>query len=342
MYCKHCYKMIDDGSEFCRYCGQSQNKKPKKSIGAGKGIGITLLCVFMFIFLIGVLGSSDSEPQKVDASDFPGTHEETTVPSSFSKGDTVLLDGVMVKLQSITESNGSDFLAPEPGNVFLLCEFIIENYSDSDIVVSSLMCFEAYVDDYATNMSLSATASGKHNQLDGTVASGKKMNGAIGFEVPAGWSEIEIRFTPDFWSGKDIVFEYSKYSNISEPKLDEMQDHAAISNDTMDVFYQGSHDAKDLGVFYIDLKIKNKLSHEVVVNLESADVDGETVPLVATGTPVEIRSGSTATASFIFSYSPLSIDSLKDANNATFKVVFRSADSYDVLEESELVTVNLQ
>lgn len=47
---------------------------------------------------------------------------------------------------------------------------------------------------------------GDKNQLDGTVAPGKKMNGVIGYEVPADWKELEINFTPDFWSNKDISF----------------------------------------------------------------------------------------------------------------------------------------
>lgn len=59
-------------------------------------------------------------------------------------------------------------------------------------------------------MSLSAIIGAEKNQLDGTVAAGKKMNGVIGYEAPADWKEIEIRFTPDFWSGKDITFVHSK------------------------------------------------------------------------------------------------------------------------------------
>ena len=47
---------------------------------------------------------------------------------------------------------------------------------------------------------------GDKNQPDGTVAPGKKMNGVIGYEVPADWKELEIKFTPDFWSNKDISF----------------------------------------------------------------------------------------------------------------------------------------
>ena len=72
------------------------------------------------------------------------------------------------------------------------------------------MSFEAYVDDYSANMDLSAMLVANKNQLDGSVAAGKKMNGVIGYQVDKDWKELEIRFTPSFWSGKDIIFTYAK------------------------------------------------------------------------------------------------------------------------------------
>ena len=47
---------------------------------------------------------------------------------------------------------------------------------------------------------------GDRNQLDGTVAAGKKFKGVVGYEVPEDWKELEIRYTPDYWNGNDIVF----------------------------------------------------------------------------------------------------------------------------------------
>ena len=113
-------------------------------------------------------------------------------------------------MNNVTESNGSQFNKPTDGNTFILCEFTIENNSEKDLAVSSLMCFEAYVDDYSTSMSLSALLESDKSQLDGTVAAGKKMNGIIGYEAPTDWKEIEVSFTPDFWRGKDITFIHSK------------------------------------------------------------------------------------------------------------------------------------
>ena len=113
-------------------------------------------------------------------------------------------------LVSVKESRGANFMAPSDGKVFLICEFEIENNSNRDIAVSSIASFEAYVDDYSTSMNLSATVSSDKPQLDGSVAAGKKMNGTIGYEVDENWKTIEIRFAPNFWSGKGITFEHNK------------------------------------------------------------------------------------------------------------------------------------
>lgn len=151
-----------------------------------------------------VPGNSEGQTQ-VDN----GTQETSTKQdkNTFEVGQSAELRDVAVSLVKVSESKGSDFNKPADGNVFVLCEFEIANNSDSEIAVSSMMSFEAYCDDYACTFSLSALLEkGNKNQLDGTVASGKKFNGVIGYEVPADWKELEVHFTPDFWSGKDIVF----------------------------------------------------------------------------------------------------------------------------------------
>ena len=112
-----------------------------------------------------------------------------------------------VTLVNVSESKGSAYNEPNEGNVFVICEFEIANNSDKEIAVSSMMSFDAYCDDYACTFSLGAMIEkGNKNQLDGTVAAGKKFNGIVGYEVPDDWQELEIAFTPDFWSGKDIIF----------------------------------------------------------------------------------------------------------------------------------------
>lgn len=114
---------------------------------------------------------------------------------------------------NITESAGGEYTTPDEGNEFLILEFEIANNSSKDISISSVMNFEAYCDDYSLTQDLvglqAPEASGK-NQLDGSVAAGKKMNGVIAYQVPTTFSKFEVSVAPDFWSSKDIQFVYSK------------------------------------------------------------------------------------------------------------------------------------
>lgn len=196
--CKTCGAEIAKDAKVCPKCG-AKNKK-KRPI-----LGIILLLFGLFCF-IGAFSRSDSnEPAK--ASD---TNQETVnqqeEKTEFVKGEIVELNGIKVTMKNAEISKGSSFFTPESGKVFVVCEFEIENGSSKDIAVSSMLSFEAYVDDYSTTVSYSAiTASGK-TQLDGAIAAGKKMNGIVGYEIPKDFSVLEISFTPDFWSGKDIKF----------------------------------------------------------------------------------------------------------------------------------------
>ena len=116
------------------------------------------------------------------------------------------MNDVQVTLTNYEESTGDDFNKPSDGNVFVLAEFEITNNSDKEIVISSVMSFEAYADDYALNYSLGAMIEKEGSQLDGTVAAGKKMKGWIGWEVPQDYTNVEIHFTDNVWSNNMFVF----------------------------------------------------------------------------------------------------------------------------------------
>lgn len=168
-----------------------------------------ILGIILVVFGIGLIGAAinggDNEPKKVGEVDAPEKQQEEQ-KTEFYVGNVVSLNNIEVTFVSCTESNGKQYLEPEDGNVFLICEFSIDNKSEKDIAVSSLVSFEAYVDDYSTTLSLTGTVSTDKQQLDGSIAAGKKMNGVVGYEVPKDWKELEIRFTPDFWTGKDVTF----------------------------------------------------------------------------------------------------------------------------------------
>lgn len=201
--CKHCQTDIPKKAKVCPNCR-------KKQSGVGKWIAIVLV----FLFIIGSAGAEDDTPQKVEGN----ANTETVVNNApteessnvFGVGDTAEYNGVVVTLNSIEESKGSDFNKPTEGNVYVLVNFTIENNTDSDLAVSSLLSFTAYQDGYATNMSLAALMEKDGEQLDGTIAPGKKMRGTIGYEIPTGYSEFEINYQADMWDDEKFSFVYTK------------------------------------------------------------------------------------------------------------------------------------
>lgn len=196
--CKSCGAEVASSAKSCPSCG-AKLKKP---------VVLIVLAVFLGICIIAAIFGSgdDSGPKKVDDPAPPPSQSVTPEQTSFAVGEKVELDDIIVTLDSVTENSGSQFNKPAEGNVFLLCQFNIENNSEREIAVSSMLSFSAYVDDYASNLSLTAMISSDQGQLDGSVAAGKKIKGVVGYEVPSDWAELEVRFTPDFWSGKDITF----------------------------------------------------------------------------------------------------------------------------------------
>lgn len=203
--CKTCGTEVAKSAKICPQCGAKLKK--------GHPVLIVIIAFLVVIIAVASSGNSD-EPQKVENStpaqntDISSSQDtEGEKKNTFTVGETAALKGVNVTLVKVTESEGSAYNTPTEGNVFILCEFNIENNSNKEIAVSSMLSFEAYCDDYVCNYSVSALLEKDNkNQLDGTVAAGKKMNGVIGYEVPSNWKEFEIVFTPDFWSGKDITF----------------------------------------------------------------------------------------------------------------------------------------
>ena len=182
--CQTCGTEIAKSAKICPNCGAKQKKKTKALAGI-------LVIVIVIAFVAAVAGGGS----------------DTDIKKEYAAGETAELKDVKVTLVSVTESAGSEFNTPTEGSVYVLCEFEIENNSNKEVNVSSMLCFDAYCDGYTCNMSLSAMIEkGDKNQLDGTVAAGKKFNGVIGYEVLTDWKELEIKFTPNFWSGNDITF----------------------------------------------------------------------------------------------------------------------------------------
>lgn len=154
----------------------------------------------------GAPADTVSDEPTGEATDAPADGATDVAKDSYGVGERAELDGVAVTLTQVEESEGSSLFTPEEGKIFLLCHFEFENNSDEELSISSLISFDAYVDDYSTGVSLSAAAATSGTQLDGTVAPGKKLAGIIGYEAAKDWSQLEISYKPNLLSNEKLTF----------------------------------------------------------------------------------------------------------------------------------------
>lgn len=195
--CKTCGAQIAKSAKACPNCGAKNRRRHPVLAG--------ILAVVIILLIIGIVaGSKDQTPTKVVSA----TPTPTASPAPvFTVGDTAEMNKVRVTLVAVRSSKGTQFYVPDEGKVFLIFEVEIENGTDSEIGVSSLLCFTAYADDYSLAFSLSGIMADGGKQMDGTIAAGKKMRGVVSFEAPEGWKTAEIHFKPNVWAGREFVFQ---------------------------------------------------------------------------------------------------------------------------------------
>lgn len=196
-----------------------RRKWMKKGKGKGKWIIIAIVVIVIIAGFAG--GSQEEEKEDNTAAQIESPLQDVPVieqkgeeaveeQSQFGIGEGAEYKDVRITLMSYEESQGDQYFKPSEGNIFVMAEFEVENNSDSEIVVSSALSFDAYADGYSLSYSVNALMANKNTQLDGTVAPGKKIKGVIGYEVPVEWKEIEIHFTENVWTSNKIKFIITK------------------------------------------------------------------------------------------------------------------------------------
>lgn len=150
------------------------------------------------------------EPKK----EVTGENGEVTATesSTFGLNETAVFDNLKITATELQESNGIEYFKAADGNVFVGVKFEIENVSDEDQSISSLMMFSAYTDDVASDYSISAMMAFDENgnTLDGTLAPGKKLVGYYAVEAPEDWKNFEIQVQPDIMSETKASFVFTK------------------------------------------------------------------------------------------------------------------------------------
>lgn len=144
--------------------------------------------------------TEDNVSANNDTSTTEPVSEENT-PNTFVVGDTVEGNGFKMTFVSSGEyTSDNQFIQPGDGKKYMRFEFEFENTGDRDFLAYS-WDFTCYADGYSVDQSYVAD-----DVLSATISPGKKVIGAVYFEVPTDASEIELEYETNFWTEDKIVF----------------------------------------------------------------------------------------------------------------------------------------
>lgn len=204
----------------------SNNKNRRKKGSPLKAI----LLVLLFLIILGIVAHAmgwidfkkddkkndkKSDDKKTVQTDDKATgNDDSDSKDIYSVGEVADYNGVQIQLLGYEESAGNDWGAPADGNIFVFANLEVANNTDSEISVSSMASFDNYCGDYKLDYSSNAftalSTDSEKQQMDGSIASGMRLNGYLCLEVPADWTSIEIHYSESIWSDSNIKFVISK------------------------------------------------------------------------------------------------------------------------------------
>lgn len=199
--CKHCQSEISKKAKVCPNCRKKQGSK----------LGIIFAVIGVLLVISALSGggndssnskATDANPQKVDIVQSTSNEVKEEVKNEFTVGDVVETSNFRISFLSAEEYiSDNQFLTPKDGCMYYRMEFEFENIGDTDSTISSMMNWTCYADDYAVSQSWIGD-----DQIDATLSSGKKVKGAVYFEVPKDASSIVLEYETNFWTENKVVF----------------------------------------------------------------------------------------------------------------------------------------
>ena len=229
-FCPNCGNEIVDEAAMCVKCGtmvgenntnKNNEEKPTASGEKKKGLpawaivlivlgGLGLLVVIAIIVFavigINALKKVDSNEIKDKLNDYIEENTDSTlygtIADTLTDGSLSLTLTGAYKYDSIGE--GYFVNTPAEGKEYLVLFFDIENISDEDEFIS-YYDFDGYVDDVACDTTIIFNDVDGIKNLSANLASGKKAQGFVAFEVDKDWKDFEISYKQIF-SDKSLIF----------------------------------------------------------------------------------------------------------------------------------------
>lgn len=169
-----------------------------------------IACLLSVLFLFSLVACGDRSPKKEQGESQTQSTSSQKDDSVFGLNDAAVFKNLKFTATELKESQGKNFINPAEGKVYVGVKFTIENVSNEEQAVSSLMLFEAYADDVKADLSIMASTVFEEGTLDGTLAPGKKLVGWYAVEIPENWAKLELEVKGDWLSDKSATFVFNK------------------------------------------------------------------------------------------------------------------------------------
>lgn len=195
-------------------------------------LGISVLGLVLHAGMTGSLssgGKQKNEPKPVEknvmSETVQNTDEQNNVSNTSSDvsetghtkdyygvGETAVVNDVEFTLvdAGIVPEENYGYMKPEEGKVYFKCEFDIYNGGDEEITLSGLFGFNGYCDDYAVSTTSAGYFMDDKDTLSGKIDVGRRISGAVYYEVPADFHKMEVVVSSNYWSDKTATFGYER------------------------------------------------------------------------------------------------------------------------------------
>lgn len=151
----------------------------------------------------GQTGTSEEQPPaEPQGEDQPADNAEVKpIGEPAAVGDTVDYHGTVITLNGVRESEGDEYLKPQPGHTFKVVDITVKNNGQEPLVISSALSF-SLTDSSDLNYTVPITDDVK--MLDGTVAPGGELTGEIPYEVKQGVKGLQLSYGDPMKEGRAI------------------------------------------------------------------------------------------------------------------------------------------
>lgn len=117
-------------------------------------------------------------------------------------GEWLNYHGMIVKVNSVRDSEGDDYLKPQDGNVLKVLDITVLNKGDKELVVSSALSFSLSDDSGEAHMPV--VTSDIKQSLDGMVAPNQVLQGEIPYEVSKNAKDLKLTFSIPLMEGEAV------------------------------------------------------------------------------------------------------------------------------------------